>query len=72
MTPARGRDAQKPDPGRGTRRHRRVDAAATDGIPESARTDRIGDVAADREADGEDAEQRGEQWWRAQRPPHWE
>lgn len=80
MSPERPAPAQSPKDREGPRRHhRRVDAPATDGIPESARTDAgdpkldgaEGGGVADRGADPAD-EHGSEQWWRGQRPPHWE
>ncbi len=80
MSPDQPTQANSPKDRKGPRqRHRRVDAPATDGIPESARTD-AGDVrldggeghsVTDRGADPAD-EHGSEQWWRGQRPPHWE
>lgn len=59
-----GRSAQR-------RRRRRVDAPATDGIPEEERTltAPTPDPATDPETGP--AKDWSDRWWQEQRPPHW-
>lgn len=59
---------------RRTRRHRRVVAPATNAAPEDSpdfTEPRLDPEGADR-AEGDQAQEIGtDEWWRAQRPPHW-
>lgn len=57
-----GEEVVRPRRGR-----RRVTAPATDGIPESERTQE-GAVSDPDSESGEGSDQ----WWQEQRPPHWE
>lgn len=59
-------------PARTHRRHRRVVAPATDGIPETERTGDGTGPAPEEGTGPEGHDGHGDQWWHEQRPPHWE
>ncbi|CAN5620851.1 hypothetical protein BH23ACT6_BH23ACT6_17570 [soil metagenome] len=59
-----------PDPPR-----RRAQRAATDGVPETHRADSGRESVGEPETGTDEASTAAdltEQWWREQRPPHWE